>query len=145
MSERKDLKVKKLLVTRFQKNRLPYALTLLAALLELLYSVTILDHIKVGAMMGLSTAVNIFLLFLLFLCAVKMNVYNRLWSILTLAVGCYCAVRALVLQPVLLSPTGKVALLNGLNISCAVLLLVSGLYSLNIIRRRAPYVQKGGF
>ena len=62
---------------------------LLATLLEFVYVVSILDVMPVTFMMGVAVIVNIFLLFLLFTCAVKVNVYEIPWAAVSLIVGGY--------------------------------------------------------
>ncbi len=118
-------------VSVFCKNTAGYALTLLAILLELVFSIRILDSIPTGVMMGLSCGINIFLLFALFSVAVKVNVYQIGWSYVALACALYALLRAFVLLPCLLRPTmnGKflfwVTLLEGfIELACGVLSLV---------------------
>lgn len=72
-------KEKKVYVTLYKKDAPSYAMILLATLLEFVYVVSILDVMPVTFMMGVAVIVNIFLLFLLFTCAVKVNVYEMRW------------------------------------------------------------------
>ena len=73
-------KEKKVYVTLYKKDAPSYAMILLATLLEFVYVVSILDVMPVTFMMGVAVIVNIFLLFLLFTCAVKVNVYEIPWG-----------------------------------------------------------------
>ena len=82
-------KEKKVYVTLYKKDAPSYAMILLATLLEFVYVVSILDVMPVTFMMGVAVIVNIFLLFLLFTCAVKVNVYEIPWAAVSLIVGGY--------------------------------------------------------
>ena len=79
-------KEKKVYVTLYKKDAPSYAMILLATLLEFVYVVSILDVMPVTFMMGVAVIVNIFLLFLLFTCAVKVNVYEIPWAAVSLIV-----------------------------------------------------------
>ena len=90
-------KEKKVYVTLYKKDAPSYAMILLATLLEFVYVVSILDVMPVTFMMGVAVIVNIFLLFLLFTCAVKVNVYEIPWAAVSLIVGGYMLLRQFVL------------------------------------------------
>ena len=85
-------KEKKVYVTLYKKDAPSYAMILLATLLEFVYVVSILDVMPVTFMMGVAVIVNIFLLFLLFTCAVKVNVYEIPWAAVSLIVVICCFV-----------------------------------------------------
>ena len=97
-------KEKKVYVTLYKKDAPSYAMILLATLLEFVYVVSILDVMPVTFMMGVAVIVNIFLLFLLFTCAVKVNVYEIPWAAVSLIVGGYMLLRQFVLVPFVLQP-----------------------------------------
>ena len=78
---------KKTYVTLYRTNGYSYTLTLLAIIAEFVYVTTILDSMPVNFWMGLTVIMNIFVLFLIFTCAVKINVYSLQWAVITLAVG----------------------------------------------------------
>ena len=95
---------KKTYVTLYRTNGYSYTLTLLAIIAEFVYVTTILDSMPVNFWMGLTVIVNIFVLFLVFTCAVKINVYSSRWAVITLAVGVYFLVRQFLIVPVFLQP-----------------------------------------
>ena len=95
---------KKTYVTLYRTNGYSYTLTLLAIIAEFVYVTTILDSMPVNFWMGLTVIVNIFVLFLIFTCAVKINVYSLQWAVITLAVGVYFLVRQFLIVPVFLQP-----------------------------------------
>lgn len=93
---------KKTYVTLYKTNGYSYTMTLLAIIAEFVYVTTILDSMPVNFWMGLTVIVNIFVLFLVFTCAVKINVYSSRWAVITLAVGVYFLVRQFLIVPVFL-------------------------------------------
>ena len=95
-------------VSLFQKDGISYALVLSSIIFELLFSVKILDVIAVNWLIGVSTILNIILLFLLFSCAVKVNVYKVGWAVCALSIAGYAVIRACVLLPLLLKPVSDV-------------------------------------
>lgn len=95
---------KKTYVTLYRTNGYSYTLTLLAIIAEFVYVTTILDSMPVNFWMGLTVIMNIFVLFLIFTCAVKINVYSLQWAVITLAVGVYFPCEA-VLDCAGISPT----------------------------------------
>lgn len=92
-------KEKKVYVTLYKKDAPSYAMILLATLLEFVYVVSILDVMPVTFMMGVAVIVNIFLLFLLFTCAVKVNVYEIPWAAVSLIVAVICCFVSLCWYP----------------------------------------------
>lgn len=132
---------KRLKITRYQKNVISYRLTLAAIALELWYTILLLDDIATEPIIGAATFLNTGLLFVLFLSAVKMNVYDRKWSALSLAVAAYLPARALWLLPDMLRPEHSLGMLTALTVAQAALLLISSIYSLVVIAKRARYIQ----
>lgn len=127
-------KEKKVYVTLYKKDAPSYAMILLATLLEFVYVVSILDVMPVTFMMGVAVIVNIFLLFLLFTCAVKVNVYEIPWAAVSLIVGGYMLLRQFVLVPFVLQPYDREQIILVANLAGAALLFAAGGNSL----RKAP-------
>lgn len=129
MSVNAALKEKKSRVLLYKKDGSSYALALLSVLAEFVYVVSILDCMPVSYWMGIAIMVNIFMLFMLFTCAVKVNVYNKLWSVITFALGFYMLLRQFVLVPVLLKPFDNETIILISNLTCAALLFAAGALS----------------
>lgn len=135
---------KKVYVTLHKKDGASYALALLATLVEFLYVIAILDVMPVSYRMGLTVIVNIFLIFLLFTCAVKMNVYETKWAIVALAVAGYMVLRALVIVPLVLRPYARQAMLLLTGLVGAAVLMAAGLGSIRKSTRRKKLQHKLG-
>lgn len=135
---------KKVYVTLYKKDAGSYALMLLATLVEFIYVIAILDVMPVSFMMGLTVIFNIFLIFLLFTCAVKMNVYLAKWAVVALAVAGYMALRALVIVPLVLKPYDRQTMLLLANLIGAVLLLLAGLGNIRKSTKRQKLQQELG-
>lgn len=133
---------KKARVTLYKKDGVSYALTLLATLAEFVYIVAILDVMPVSYLMGLAVIVNIFFLFLLFTCAVKINVYEAKWAGIALVAGGYMVLRALAVVPLVLKPYDRQMLILAVNLIGAALLLPAGLGSLRKSARRGKLRQE---
>lgn len=135
---------KKVYVSLYKKNTLCYALILLATALEFVYVVSVLDRMKISWLMGGAVMVNIFVLFLLFTCAVKVNVYSALWCRVTLAAAAYILLRQTVLIPFVIKPIGRGTRILILNIVSIVLLTAAG--AIGIIRagKRAALLTRLG-
>ncbi len=133
--------MKKVYVTLHKKDSRSYALALLATLVEFIYVIAILDVMPVSFMMGLTVMVNIALIFLLFTCAVKINVYNAKWAAVALAVGGYMVLRALVIVPLVLRPYARQTVLLAVNLAGAALLAAAGLGSVRKSARRRKLQQ----
>ena len=116
-------KEKKVYVTLYKKDAPSYAMILLATLLEFVYVVSILDVI-------------IFLLFLLFTCAVKVNVYEIPWAAVSLIVGGYMLLRQFVLVPFVLQPYDREQIILVANLAGAALLFAAGGNSLRKSSKR---------
>lgn len=129
-------KEKKTYVSLYRKDSLPYSLILLAILAELVYVVTILDVIAVSYLMGITVILNIVLLFGLFTCAMKVSVYQRSWTIGSIALGVYMLLRMSVLVPFILKPYAKLTLITAANLTGGLILMIAGLISLRRISRR---------
>lgn len=127
---------KKVYVTLYKKDGLAYALALLATLAEFVYVIAILDVMPVSYQMGFTVMVNIALIFLLFSCAVKMNVYQRSWALAALGAAGYMALRAVTVVPLVLRPYGRQTLILAADLAGAALLLAAGLSSLRRGGRR---------
>lgn len=139
MEKTAEYKEKSIKTTLFQDNSIPYRLCFIAAILELWYTLSVLDVIAVNYLMGIITFINIVLLFALFAGAVKLNVYDKHWSIRIIILGIYTLIRAFILLPLVVKPYDRVAELLWLNIIVGVLLLVAGFMTLDIIKKRTPY------
>lgn len=136
--------MKKVYVTLYKKDGGSYALALLATLVEFIYVIAILDVMPVSYLMGLTVIANIFLIFLLFTCAVKMNVYEAKWAVVALVVSGYMVVRALVVVPFVLRPYERQTLLLLANLGGAALLLAAGLGNIRKSTRRRKLQQELG-
>lgn len=117
---------KKTYVTLYKTNGYSYTMTLLAIIAEFVYVTTILDSMPVNFWMGLTVIMNIFVLFLVFTCAVKINVYSSRWAVITLAVGVYFLVRQFLIVPVFLQPYAHETILLVSNLIGSVLLIIAG-------------------
>lgn len=122
-------KEKKAHVLLYKKDGSAYALALMSVAAEFVYVVSILDVMPVSFWMGLAIMVNIFMLFMLFTCAVKVNVYEKTWSVITFALGFYMLLRQFVLVPVLLKPYDNHTIILIANLVCAALLFAAGAVS----------------
>lgn len=131
-----SLQEKKARISLYKKDAASYALVLLAVLAEFVYVVNVLDAMAVTFWMGVTVMVNIFLLFLLFTCAVKVNTYHRPWALAALAAGVYMLIRQFVLVPFVLKPTDRHTVILLANLAGAALLLYAGFVSLERIKRR---------
>lgn len=129
-------KDKKACVLLYKKDGLSYALALLASCAEFIYVVNVLDSIEVNFLMGITVMINIMLLFSIFTCAVKVNMYNRRWAVMGSVMGIYMLIRQFILVPFVLKPyDGQFVIATG-NILGAVLLLAASLISVQRIQRR---------
>lgn len=128
-------------VSLFQKDGISYALVLSSIIFELLFSVKILDVIAVNWLIGVSTILNIILLFLLFSCAVKVNVYKVGWAVCALSIAGYAVIRACVLLPLLLKPVSDVPGLVLDNAGLACFLGAAGVRSLLVSSRRRAFMK----
>lgn len=133
---------KRVYVTLHKKDGASYALALLATLVEFIYVIAILDVMPVSYLMGLTVIANIFLIFLLFTCAVKMNVYEAGWAVVALAVAGYMVLRALVIVPLVLRPYQRQTMLLLTGLAGAAVLAVAGLGSIRKSTRRRKLQQK---
>lgn len=136
--------MKKVYVTLYKKDAGSYALMLLATLVEFIYVIAILDVMPVSFMMGLTVIFNIFLIFLMFTCAVKMNVYQAKWAVVALVVGGYMVARALVVVPFVLQPYERQTMLLLANLIGAALLLLAGLGNIRKSTKRQKLQQELG-
>ena len=136
MNDKMTEKEKKAYVSLYKKDGLPYSLALCAIVAELVFVVGILDVMEVSFWMGITVMVNIAVLFILFTCAVKMNIYNRTWGIVALVLGVYFLVRQFVIVPGVLKPYERQVMLMVANISGAVCLVLAGLVSIKRTNRR---------
>ena len=136
MNDKMTEKEKKAYVSLYKKDGLSYSLALCAIVAELVFVVGILDVMDVSFWMGITVMVNIAVLFILFTCAVKMNIYNRTWGIVALVLGVYFLVRQFVIVPGVLKPYERQVMLMVANISGAVCLVLAGLVSIKRTNRR---------
>lgn len=133
---------KRVYVTLHKKDGASYALALLATLVEFIYVIAILDVMPVSYLMGLTVIANIFLIFLLFTCAVKMNVYEAGWAVVALVVAGYMVLRALVIVPLVLRPYQRQTMLLLTGLAGAAVLAAAGLGSIRKSTRRRKLQQK---
>lgn len=133
---------KKTYVTLYRTNGYSYTLTLLAIIAEFVYVTTILDSMPVNFWMGLTVIMNIFVLFLVFTCAVKINVYSLQWAVITLAVGVYFLVRQFLIVPVFLQPYAHETILLVSNLIGFVFLITAGAISTIKAKKRKALLQK---
>ena len=136
MNDKMTEKEKKAYVSLYKKDGLSYSLALCAIVAELVFVVGILDVMEVSFWMGITVMVNIAVLFILFTCAVKMNIYNRTWGIVALVLGVYFLVRQFVIVPGVLKPYERQVMLMVANISGAVCLVLAGHVSIKRTNRR---------
>ena len=132
MSDVSVEKEKKVYVSLYKKDSLSYALALCAILSELVYVISILDVMPVSFWMGVTVMVNIAMLFALFTSAVKMNVYDKRWSLLAMVLGIYMIIRQFILVPFVLKPYNRQMIIGAANLAGAALLLAAG----NISRQK---------
>lgn len=133
---------KKAYVMLFQKDSFSYSLVLMAVLMEFVYVISILDAMPVSYILGITVIGNIIMLFLLFTCAVKVNVYNKVWSYVAILCGVYVLIRQFVLIPVLLQPYDRLIQIMLSNLAGAVLLLIAGFVSLKNSKSKAKLQEK---
>lgn len=136
MNDKMTEKEKKAYVSLYKKDSLSYSLTLCAIIAELVFVVGILDVMEVSFWMGVTVMVNIAVLFMLFTCAVKMNIYNRTWAMVALVLGVCFLIRQFVIVPGVLKPYDRQTMLMAANISGAVFLVLAGLISMKRSDRR---------
>jgi hypothetical protein len=128
-------------LTLFRKNALPAQLILLSIVFELMFAVRVLDVMKIDYLMGISTFADILLLFLLFTCSVKVGVYSRFWTWMTLALALFALLRAVVLVPFVLKPIDDQVWLQLWNAGLFLCLAVAGLRSLVVSHRRQALME----
>ena len=92
--------------------------------------------------MGLTVIMNIFVLFLVFTCAVKINVYSSQWAVITLVVGVYFLVRQFLIVPVFLQPYAHETILLVSNLIGFVFLITAGAISTIKAKKRKALLQK---
>ncbi len=127
---------KKTRITLYKKDSASYALILLAAAAEFVYVVNVLDAMPVSFWTGITVMVNIFLLFMLFTCAVKVSAYHKRWTLVSICAGVYMLLRQFILVPLVLKPVERETVILLANVIGAVLLLFAGYVSLGKIARR---------
>lgn len=128
-------------LTLFRKNALPAQLILLSILFELIFSIRVLDVMKIDYLMGISTFTDILLLFLLFTCSVKVGVYSRFWTWMTLVLALFALLRAVVLVPFVFKPLDDQVRLQLYNAGLFLCLAVAGLRSLVVSHRRQALME----
>lgn len=138
MKAETSLKEKKIQVMLFKKDGFSFTMALLAIAMEFIYVVNILDAMSISWILGVTVLGNIFMLFLLFTCAVKINVYEKIWSCITFLTGIYFLVRQFVLVPYILRPYENRTAILVVDLLGAALLLTAGAVSFrNTVRRKA--------
>lgn len=131
MSSNMDEREKKAYVSLYKKDGLSYSLTLMAIVAELVYVISILDVIEVSFFMGPVVMINIAMLFALFTCAVKMNIYEKKLAFAAILLGIYMIVRQLVLVPFILKPYNRQMLIMAANVAGTCLLIAAGFVSIH--------------
>ncbi|MFI3166607.1 MAG: hypothetical protein R3Y32_00660 [Bacillota bacterium] len=127
-------------VSLFKNNKLSYSLILFSILTELIYTIVILGNIATDYMMGAITMFNIAVLFVLFTTAVRVNVYSLGWTKTAGAFGIYMVIRAVLVVPVILKPTGQFTTIYGMIIATAVLLFIASFISYKRITVRTKLI-----
>ena len=107
-----------------------------AIIAELVYVIGILDVMNKSYWMGITVMVNILMLFLMFTCAVKMNVYDKKWAFIALVVAVYLVIRQLVLVPIVLQPYDRQLLIAVSNFVGAALMAFSGIICIDKSEKR---------
>jgi hypothetical protein len=138
--EKKLYKEKLVKVSLFRENSLAYGLVLIATFFNLAYSIIILDVMKVNYLMGITVFINISLLFLLFTCAMKVKVYNRYWTFITLISGIYFALRFILIVPFILKPYEQIAKIYLCNILGCLFLIAAFFVSITRLTRRQQLI-----
>jgi hypothetical protein len=138
--DKKEFKEKSIMTTLFQGNSVAYIICFIASIVELWYTLTILDVIEVNFMMGIITFLNIALLFALFTAAVKVKIYSEKWANFILLISLYIFVRAFYLIPFIVKPYDRKLEVIVLNVILGILLAISGVLTLSIINKRNPYL-----
>jgi hypothetical protein len=133
---------KSILTTFFQDNAKAYMITLCSTLVELWYTLSILDVIEVNFLMGIITFLNITLLFTLFTAALKIKIYSKKWAINAIVIGVYAIIRAFIIIPVVVKPYAELSFNIILNVILGVLLISAGLMTIKVIKQRKPYLSK---
>ncbi|PJJ30471.1 hypothetical protein [Lacrimispora celerecrescens] len=129
-------KEKKAYVSLYKKDVLPYSLILCAILAELTYDIMVLDVMPVSYLMGVTVMINIVILFVLFTCAVKVNIYHKNWAAIAVFLGIYMLVRMSVLVPLVLKPYARHMEIMAANLLGGLMLLTAGFISLKHTNRR---------
>lgn len=142
MSSKIDEKEKKAYVSLYKKDGLSYSLTLLAIVAELVYVISILDVIEVSFWMGPAVMINIVMLFALFTCAVKMNIYEKKLAYVAIGLGIYMMARQLTLVPMVLKPYDRQLIIGMANAAGACLMIAAGFVSIRRTDRRRALQKK---
>lgn len=131
-----DEKQKKVHVSLFRKEKISYSLTMFAIIAELVYVIGILDVMNKSYWMGITVMVNILMLFVMFTCAVKMNVYDKKWAFIALVVAVYLIIRQLILVPMVLKPYDRQLLIAVSNFIGAVFMAFGGFICIDKSEKR---------
>jgi len=135
-------KEKKVYVSLYKKDSLSYTLALCAIVTELVYVISILDVMPISFWMGMTVMLNIGVLFALFTCAVKMNVYDERWAVIAVGLGVYMLIRQFVLVPGILKPYDRLSIIAAANVAGAVLLFGAGIVSRQRCSKRSQLQKK---
>ena len=142
MGSKMDEKEKKAYVSLYKKDGLSYSLTLFAIAAELVYVIGVLDVIEVSFWMGPTVMINIAMLFALFTCAVKMNIYEKKMAYAAVVLGIYMLVRQLTLVPFVLKPYDRQVMIAAANLAGTCLLVAAGIISVHRSVRRQQLQDK---
>lgn len=142
MNDKTAEKEKKVYVSLYKKDSASYSLALLSIVAELVYVISILDVMPVTYWMGITIMVNIFVIFAQFTCAVKVNVYNKQWSIIAIVMGMYLLFRQFALVPVVLKPYEREQIIGIANLAGAALLILVGIVSVQKCDKREKLQKK---
>lgn len=127
---------KKAQISIYKKNKTSYSLLLLAVLFEMVYTIVILNNMTTNYKMGAVILVNIVIIFLMFSCSVKLNVYDKKSIYLSGMVAVYAFIRLLFIVPMYVRPTGQMMVIRVSNILICVLAALGTLIARHVTTRR---------
>ncbi len=126
----------------YKKNTLPYKILLLSILAEVVYLASILDNMIASFMLGITIMVNILILFTMFTCAIKINMYNEFWNKIGFTVGIYLLLRIIIFIPFILKPVDRLEIITLSSIVQCALVFSASVISLIQTRKRRQAIKK---
>lgn len=130
-------------ISFYKKNEQAYNLALLAIFSEVYYIVTLLCNMSINYVVGLTTIANIVVLFLLFTIAIKISIYDSLWTKISFGVTAYFVLRIFVLLPLIAKPIDKVTQIYASAIIACIFLGLASIVSHKKIIDRKKVKEKG--